>query len=81
VQPGPFRLSVADRTPASVKIKLFRHGDRARRSSVGNRPTDHVQRYRRRCTLARGCYIWVLFANDLAGNSRRAIGERVLILR
>lgn len=63
---------------ARVTVRAYRNGMLRQTLGLGVRPTNADIGYRYRCRLAKGRYVWKVFATDLAGNSQWQIGHRTL---
>ena len=78
------RLRVDDAVSpqATVTVKIFKGKALKKTLRLGLRATNTEVRYRYLCKLARGRYIWRVYATDLAGNKQRApAGYKMLTVR
>lgn len=77
-----FSFRADDLTPrAWFVIKVFRGSTLVRTLTPGTLPTNSRQACRWTCRLARGSYVWKVYATDLAGNTQARVGSRTLVVK
>jgi hypothetical protein len=77
----PYRVNDAAAPQATVTIKIFKAGRRVKLLSLGSKTTNTTLTCSYRCPLAKGTYVWKVYATDLAGNTQAVASSRKLSVR
>ena len=76
-----YKVTDGRSTNAKVTIKIYRKGRRKLTLRPGWRGTNNLQRWRFKCRLSRGLYVYKVYGVDQAGNPQRIIGRGKLTVR
>ena len=76
-----FRVNDAGAAKATVTIKIFKGTKLKGTLKVGSRATNVALSYRWKCTLAKGTYVWKIYARDSAGRSQTKVASQKLTVK